>query len=51
MLFSSHFFHCNQIGQVVKDMSWRCAHGMPHHHVVRLEVIILVTKVRVLLIN
>jgi hypothetical protein len=26
-------------------------HGMPHHHVVRLEVVILVAKVRAFFIN
>jgi hypothetical protein len=51
MLFSSHFWHCSRIEQVVKDMFWHCARGMPHHHVVKLEVIILVAKVKILLIN
>jgi hypothetical protein len=27
------------------------AHGMPHHHVVGLEIVILVTKVKVFLIS
>ncbi len=48
MSFSSRFFDCNKIRQVVKDMF---IGGILHHHVVRLEVVILVTKVKVFLIN
>jgi hypothetical protein len=48
MSFSSCFSHCDQIQQVVKDMF---VGGIPHHHVVKLEVVIRVAKVRVFLIN
>ncbi len=47
MPFSRHFFHCSLIRQSIKDMFWSCACGMPHHHVVKLEVVILVAKVKV----
>jgi hypothetical protein len=47
MPFSSRFSHFNQIGQIIKDMF---EGGMPHHHVVKLKVI-LVTKTRVFLTN
>jgi hypothetical protein len=38
--------------KVIKHMFWCCliAHGLPHHHVVRLKVVILVTNVRIILI-
>jgi hypothetical protein len=42
MPFFNHFPHCSGIGQVIKDMFRRCACGMPHHHVVKLELIILI---------
>jgi hypothetical protein len=47
MPFSSNFSHYNWIGQVItKKIGVVIARGMPHHQVVKLEVVILVAKVR-----
>jgi hypothetical protein len=52
MPFSNHFPQCSQMGQVIeKHVLALITSGIPHHHVGRLKIVILVTKVMIFLIN